>query len=182
MGLRGLLLFFLLLACPAVLRAGTAVRLGVGDLVQRSDLCLEGRVIAARAVLEPRGRRIDTEYTLQVAKTFWGDPQAVRVIKIPGGVLPDGRGMAVPGLPQLEVGEEAILFLSAAGSDDLRLPIGLAQGRMRVSFDRSGRKLLVRVQEDLRVVGPGAPPPAVLDYSGTVLEIEAAAARRRGRR
>jgi len=185
--IRRFLLPLALLACPSTPWAGTAVRLGVRDLLDRSELCLEGRVIGARAVLEAHPRRIDTEYTIQVARTYWGEPQAVRVIRIPGGVLPDGRGMTIPGLPRLSVGEDAILFLSGADRSGMRMPVGLAQGRLRVASDRFGRKVLVRDADGLSVVDPGggAPraveAPAVLDYAGTVTELEAAVARRRSR-
>ncbi|MFN0008024.1 MAG: hypothetical protein ACKVXR_08970 [Planctomycetota bacterium] len=180
--LRRLLLPAVLLAGSSGLRAGTAVRLEVPELLQRSELCLEGRVIGVRAVLEGR-RRIDTEYTIQVARTLWGEPQAVRVIRIPGGVLPDGRGMTIPGLPRLALGEEAILFLSGADASGMRMPVGLAQGRLRVETDRSGSKRLIRDCEGLTVIEPAGSVPAraVLDYAGTLAEIEAAAARRRSK-
>jgi hypothetical protein len=169
-----------------ILAAGTAVRLSVPDLVERSDLCVEARVTAARAILEP-GRRIDTEYTLSVDRTFWGEPEASRAIRLPGGVLPDGRGMLVPGLPGLAVGDDVILFLSKTDPSGARMPIGLAQGRMLVTTDLRGRKRLVRDQAGLELANPrsGAAVPAdertVLEYAATVAEIEAAAASRRAR-
>jgi hypothetical protein len=159
-------------------------------MVERSDLCLEARVTAARAVLEPE-KRIDTEYTLSVERTFWGEPQASRAIRMPGGVLPDGRGMVIPGLPGLAVGDEVILFLSKSDSTGMRMPIGLAQGRMRVAADLSGRKRIVRDQQDLVLASPSgssssgeaqaADEKAVLEYAAAVAEIEAAAAAKRAR-
>jgi hypothetical protein len=159
-------------------------------MVERSDLCLEGRVTAARAILEPE-KRIDTEYTLLVERTFWGEPQAARAIRLPGGVLPDGRGMVIPGLPGLAVGDEVILFLSKSDSTGMRMPIGLAQGRMRVAADPSGRKRIVRDQEDLVLANPSgssgargtglADEKAVLEYAAAVAEIDAAAAAKRAR-
>jgi len=180
--LRRLLLPAVLVGISSTPWAGTAVRLGVPELLERSDLCLEGRVIAVRAVVEGQ-RRIDTEYTIQVARTFWGEPQAVRVIRIPGGVLPDGRGMTIPGLPRLALGEESILFLSVADASGMRMPVGLAQGRLRIKKDLAGSKRLVRDGEGLTVLEPAgsAPRRAVLDYAGTLAEIEAAAARRRSK-
>jgi hypothetical protein len=169
-----------------VLAAGTAVRLSVPDLVERSDLCVEARVTAARAILEP-GRRIDTEYTLSVDRTFWGEPQASRAIRLPGGVLADGRGMVIPGLPGLAVGDDVILFLSKADTSGARMPIGLAQGRMLVTTDLRGRKRVVRDQTGLDLADPrsGAAVPAdgraLLEYAATVAEIEAAVASRHAR-
>jgi hypothetical protein len=172
-------------ALPA-LRAGTAVRLGTGDLVQRCDLCVEGRVLSARAVAGP-GKRIDTEYAIQVERTFWGDALATRTVRLPGGVLPDGSGMIVPGVPTLAVGEDAILFLSAADPAGMRIPIGLAQGKLRVARGAGGRKRLVRDSLGLALVDPAGGPAraagesAVLDYAAVIADIEAAVAGRRAR-
>jgi hypothetical protein len=165
---------------------GTTVRLSVAELVLRADLCLEGRVTAARAVLEP-GKRIDTEYTISVERTFWGEAQASRAIRIPGGVLPNGSGMLIPGLPSLAVGEEAILFLSKSDVSGMRMPIGLAQGRMVVATDRFGKKRVVRDQAGLAWAssagGTGSVQPAddrsVVEYAAVVADIEAAVAAKR---
>lgn len=179
-----------LLAAPGPAPAGTAVRLGVADMVERSDLCLEGRVTAARAILEP-GRRIDTEYTISVERTFWGEPQASRAIRIPGGVLPDGRGMVIPGLSGMATGEDVILFLSKADPVGMRMPIGLAQGKMRVATDRFGRKRVVRDQAGLELANAtptaaGTARPAdeaaTLEYAAVVAEIDAAVAARRAKK
>jgi hypothetical protein len=182
----------ILLAAPAPAPApvGTAVRLGVADMVERSDLCLEGRVTAARAILE-LGRRIDTEYTISVERTFWGEAQASRAIRIPGGVLPDGRGMVIPGLSGMATGEDVILFLSKADAVGMRMPIGLAQGKMRVATDRFGKKRVVRDQAGLELAnatpaGAGTARPAdeaaTLEYAAVVAEIDAAVAARRAKK
>ena len=180
-------LVLLLAIAPAALPArplGTAVRLTIGELVERADLCVEGRVTAARAFAGP-GRRIDTEYTFAVERTFWGEPQASRAIRIPGGVLPDGSGMAIPGLPMLAEGEAAILFLSKADALGARMPIGLAQGRISVATDAKGRKRLVRDLSGLALVAEGgARAGAVraqeeLGYAEVVAAIESAVAARR---
>jgi hypothetical protein len=174
----------ILLAAPAPF--GTAVRLGVADMVERSDLCLEGRVTAARAILEP-GKRIDTEYTISVERTFWGEPQASRAIRIPGGVLPDGRGMVIPGLSGMATGEDVILFLSKADALGMRMPIGLAQGKMRVATDRFGKKRVLRDQAGLELASTtGTAKPAdeaaSLEYAAVVAEIDAAVAARRAKK
>lgn len=177
----------------ALARAGTAVRMDVRALVEGADLALEGRVISSRAVIGPRGR-IDTEYVLAVDRTFVGEAQASRAIRLPGGVLPDGRGMIVPGLPRLAVGEDAIVFLSGADASGMRMPVGLAQGRFQVVRDLAGRRRLVRDQTGLELVDPAAAPGrqaeaivqpadavAWFDYAAVIAEIEAAAAAKRAR-
>lgn len=191
------------LATGRLAHAGTAIRLDVAGLVDRADLVLEARVSSARAVLGP-ANRIDTEYTLVVERTFFGDAATLRgggygdaaptsgtdarptrVIRMPGGVLPDGRGMVIPGLPALVMGERAILFLTRADATGMRMPVGLAQGRMRVIADAAGKKSIVREQADLALVdartgaAAQADAKAYYDYAATVAEIEARAGHKR---
>jgi hypothetical protein len=183
-------------------QAGTAVRMDIAGLVDRADVVIEARVSSARAVLGP-GKRIDTEYTLIVERTFYGDSAPpppgdraeTRVIRLPGGVLPDGRGMVIAGIPALSSGERAILFLTRADATGMRMPVGLAQGRLRVVTDAAGKRSLVQdsagvalvesrtdvaVRGDARTdVAVHAGGKAVLDYAATVAEIEARAAHKR---
>lgn len=166
--------------------AGTAVRLDIQGLVDRADLLIEGRVLGVRVVLDPSGR-IDTEYTLTVERTLIGEAQGTRVVKLPGGVLPDGRGMLIPGLPGLTQGENVILFLSQANASGMRMLVGLAQGKLRVLTDPSGRRRLVREQGELSLVDAHtgalteADAAAELDYAATLAEIEVSIAKKRAR-
>jgi len=175
----------LLLAAPV--GGGTAVRMELPALVEGADLILEGRVLRRRGVLDPARERIETEYVLAVGRTFQGEPLATRTVRLPGGVLPDGRGMVLPGLPELAVGEEAILFLARADAAGMRMPVGLAQGRFRVVTSATGVRSLVREQADLHLLDPRtgvvspAPHSAVFDYAATVEGIERAVAARRAR-
>jgi hypothetical protein len=164
--------------------AGTAVRMSTEELVRAADLVLEARVIALHAAASTNGR-IDTAYTLAVERTFWGSHEPTRVIRIPGGVLPDGRGMLVPGLAPLALGEDVILMLSPATEGGARMPIGLAQGEFEILTDRFGRKAAARSNADLALANgrTGALSPAegdsIIDYAELVAVIESAAATRR---
>jgi len=166
--------------------AGTAVRLDVPDLVDRADLALEGRVVERHVAQDGRGR-IETSYALAVERTFWGEPRAIRSVRLPGGVLPDGRGMILPGMPDLAVGEDVLLFLSPPGDTGIRMPIGLAQGKLRVVTGLSGERFLVRAQADLNLVDPRygtvhrAGGRALLDYARTIARIRAAVEARKAR-
>lgn len=171
---------------PSQVEAGTALKLDLGGLVDRSELVVEGRVVGMRAIEESSGFVV-TEYTLDVGRSFWGDPAAARVVRIPGGVLPDGRGMIVPGMPRLAQGEEAILFLSRAGSTGARVPVGLAQGKFSVRRTVHGARVLARDHSDLELIDPAtgaiAEPDAraLWDYAETVARIESLAQARRNR-
>jgi hypothetical protein len=163
---------------PAGVRAGTTVRLDMAGLVQRSALILEGRVLSSKPV--ETGGRIETEHLLFVERTFEGDDQSLRVIRLPGGMRADGSGMVLAGMPRLQDGENVLLFLSEAGETGIRVPVGLAQGKYSVLYTETGEKLLSRSMSGLSLVNEdtGGPVPGtgreVRTYASVVAEIEAA--------
>lgn len=172
-------------ACrPAATRAGTAVRMDVTELVSGAGLVLTGRVVATRAVVAPSGR-VDTEYTLEVERTFWGPHQAQRVVRLPGGVLPDGSGMLLAGMPRLATGDEALLTLSEAGPDGMRLPVGLSQGCFHLLEGSGGRRLAVRAAGGASLAAAGAHVTEggryLVEYGELVAEVVRAVEERRAR-
>jgi len=169
--------------------AATVVELDLAGLVERAELVLEARVESAVAEVDARGR-IETRVTLATARTFLGESKARHTIRVPGGVLPDGRGLVIPGLPRLAVDDEAVLFLTKESRAGLRLPVGLAQGRFALERAADGTKRLVRDHAELEYVdAQGRARPArpersgreVLDYARTASEIETLVAARRDR-
>lgn len=179
--LIGSTLLSLCLQRSSNVEAGTAVRMDVGELVDHAELVIEARVVSALAFEAPGGH-IETEYILDVARTFEGEDLPVRAIRLPGGILPDGRGMMLAGMPRLAVGEEALLFLSPSASNGLRMPVGLAQGKLSLITGEAGEKVLLREQAGLTLVDPDsgelseAAGFAVLPYAEIVARIEAALA------
>jgi hypothetical protein len=172
------------LAAATSIDAATVVKMNVADLAARCDLAVEARVTSASATIDAAGR-IGTDYALDVGRTFAGTHAARRTIRLPGGVLPDGRGLAIPGMPVLAVGESAILFLSAENQRGERLPIGLAQGRMRIVTAADGTRSLASDLAGLELVdATGRPLPhpspsaGILPYAATVQRIQAECARR----
>lgn len=165
--------------------AGTALRMDLQELVDRSDLLLEARVVRATPV-EVSGQ-VHTDYQLLVDRTWWGDDLGVRTVRLPGGVLASGRGTLVPGMPSLVPGDDVVLALTGPDRLDRRVVVGLSQGRWRIVGDGQGGKLAVRGGEGASLLGPagGLPLPAdrldVVEYSGLVARLEAAAADRRAR-
>jgi hypothetical protein len=169
---------------PWTVDAGTAVELDLAGLVESSDLVLEGR-IASLACLETPTGRIETELRLEVDRHFWGPETTERTVRVPGGVLPDGRGLILPGMPRFRAGEELILFLSAAGSTGVRMPVGLAQGKLSLLTDLNGERVLAREPAGLTKLAAtsGAHVDVdgweVLGYAETVATLRAAADQRR---
>ncbi|MCH2104083.1 MAG: hypothetical protein MK297_08755 [Planctomycetes bacterium] len=136
----------------SVLTAGTALKVNLEGLVDRSEIVIEGRV--KRATSRPAPGRIETEYEIEVARTFLGEEQQTRTFVMPGGVLPDGTGMIMPGVPRLREGEDTILFLSRESFAGMRVPVGLSQGRFQVKTSLSGHRVVLRAHEDLGLLDP----------------------------
>ena len=135
-------------------RAGTALRMDVEQLVARAGLVVEARVVSTRPVLSASGR-IDTEIRLSVRRTFWGEDRGDRVVRLPGGEMPStGRGLVVAGMPRLVPGEDALLVLSEEGAEGLRVPVGLAQGHFRLVHDDAGVRRAVRGGSGLALADP----------------------------
>jgi hypothetical protein len=172
------------LAIAGTIDGATVLKMNVADLAARCDLAIEARVTSASASIDASGR-IGTDYALDVGRTYAGAPAARRTIRLPGGVLPDGRGLLIPGMPVLAVGENAILFLSAENQRGERLPIGLAQGRLRIVTATDGTRTLESDLAGIELVdaaGKALPHPiqsaGKLPYTATVQRIEAECARR----
>jgi len=159
--------------------AGTARRLRLAELAERADLALEARVLAARVVESGPGR-VETEYTLREDRAHVGAPCALRIVQIPGGVLPDGRGLAIAGMPRLAVGDDVLVFLTRESTRGTRMPVGLAQGALRVVTRADGSKRLVGSAAGLDLVGaaPTAVPAPGVDYVAGLAEIAAGIAAR----
>jgi hypothetical protein len=86
-------------------------------------------------------------------------------------------------MPVMGVGERAILFLSSANPRGERIPIGLAQGRMRIVTTVDGTQSVVCETSDLDLVDEGGHPlpasgPTTLPYAPAIQRIEAACAHR----
>lgn len=174
------------LSAQTPVEAGVAVRMDLDEIVDRAGLVVSARVVAARVVEGPRGR-IDTLYTLAVDRTFWGQDLPERVVRMPGGVLPDGRGMMIPGMARLALGEEVVLALSSKGDDGARVPVGLAQGKFSILTTPEGERVARRTQAGLELLRPstGVVEPAeaqeTMPYAELAARLETAVAKKRAR-
>jgi hypothetical protein len=152
------------------------------ELVESAALVIEGRVLSVKGV-ETKDGMIETEYELLVERTFEGVDLVERTVRIPGGLLADGRGLLLAGLPRLGVGEETLLFLSETSASGVRMPVGLSQGRYRIVRNLDGSRVAVRDQGELGLIDPQtgevieAAGRHVRNYAELISEIEAAVAR-----
>jgi hypothetical protein len=84
-----------------------------------------------------------THYKLQVAETWKGIPAGE--VLLPGGVA-NGIRQSFPGVPELSVGSEYVLFLWKSPSTGITHALGLTQGLYNVSRDGEGSTLAWRAK------------------------------------
>lgn len=167
--------------------AGTAVCLDIDGLVDEAEFVFEGYTRSA-TVVESSPRRIETELVIDVDRWFVGEGPSRITVRVPGGVLPDGSGLMLPGMPRIRQGEDVLLFLSEAGDTGVRVPVGLSQGKFRVETRLDGLRALSRRHGSLTTIDPStgstedAGGAEVFDYAETIAKIYAAAERKETRR
>lgn len=137
-----------LLAAPA--QATVVIPADLNTLAQEAAAIAHARVVRVEA-RQGQGRRVERLVTLQVLEYFKGGWGNVVQITLPGGTL--GRYRTVTfGAPEVEEGEELVLFLGAradAASPDLTgtavkpFVLGFHQGMFRVVTDEATGKRLV---------------------------------------
>ncbi|HVG07337.1 MAG TPA: fibronectin type III domain-containing protein [Thermoanaerobaculia bacterium] len=145
-------IFLSLALLPALPAAATTYKM-VSDqtLVDQSAAVAEVRVTAAQPA--PVEGRPATDYLVEVERLVKGDlPGSTIVVRVPGGVRPDGVGLKVFGAPEFYEGETAMLFLRPAEDGTYRI-LHLMLG----AFHRrqiGGRDVAVRDLSDAFEVGP----------------------------
>lgn len=132
-------------------RAGTAVKLSLDEAFLASDLVIEGQVTGATCGTAADGT-IYTDWEIDIESTYWGDPQGTRIVRLPGGVLSNGKGMVIPGMPRLVEGEHVILMLEGESRDGMRLPTGLSQGKYRVVTSAEGERTAIRTGDHVSLI------------------------------
>jgi len=145
-------MFLFLALLPALPVAATTYKM-VSDqtLVDQAAAVAEVRV----ASIEPGeiDGRPATDYLVEVDRLVKGNlPGSTIVVRVPGGVRPDGVGLKVFGAPEFQKGETAMLFLRPADDGTYRI-LHLMLG----AFHRrsaGGRDVAVRDLSDAFEVGP----------------------------
>jgi hypothetical protein len=141
----------------APLAATTYVMVSDAALVDQADAAAVVTVteVAPSAV----ARRPSTDFTVTVERTLAGRPLGgVEVVRVPGGVGPDGVELTLWGAPRFHPGDRALLFL-AARTDGTWEPLHLMLGAFH-ELRAGGRRLAVReldAASELRITEAGAP-------------------------
>ncbi|MGI5862517.1 MAG: hypothetical protein ACOX6T_10735 [Myxococcales bacterium] len=155
-----LALALLLVSLPA--EATVIEALDVEQLSRASELVVRGTALESAAEWVAGRRQIRTVTRVQVSALVKGEPGAREVeVHTPGGTIGDIT-QKVSGCPQLEPGDEVVLFLKRRpGRRRLFQVVGLGQGRFSVVRE-AGRELVVREPPRLSLLHPDGSvrPPA----------------------
>ena len=107
-------------------------------LVDQAGAVAEVRVTGIEPA--PVEGRPATDYVVEVERLVKGHlPGSTVVVRVPGGVRPDGVGLKVFGAPELHEGETALLFLRPAEDGTYRLYfVDQATGELRLAESDDG--------------------------------------------
>jgi len=147
------------LALPAASRATTLERLTVAQLSRHAVTVAAGTVVSTEVKETSSG--VLTEVRLRVSRTFKGVASRYLTLTVPGGVLPHGRRVVVPGMPGFGVGEHSVVFLDVFGR-----VIGGVQGELDISrgnVDATGESLASLGRRIRAAVAGSAYPAAAPD-------------------
>jgi hypothetical protein len=139
---RLLIVIVLVVLCAHELRATVLLPAEFREIVAGSQIIVYGRITEVRPEWSDDRRRIDTIVTVAAGSYLKGGPGPNVTFRVPGGQIGRYRNVMV-GAPAFTTGEEAVLFLSAAGPSIAHV-FGLSQGVFRVRVDaRTGRRLVI---------------------------------------
>jgi hypothetical protein len=137
-----LILIVLFMLCARDLGATVLVPAEFSEVVAGSQIIVYGRVTSVRAEWSDDRRRIDTIVTVLAGSYLKGGPGSTVTFRVPGGQIGRYRNMMI-GAPQLQAGEEAVLFLRASAPSIAHI-FGLSQGLYRVKVDaRTGQRTVI---------------------------------------
>jgi len=109
----------------------SAVKAELSDLVASAERICEVEVLAAQSAMLADGS-IETRYSFSTLIPIKGTMTSIQEIRMPGGEVA-GRGLILPGMPELKVGDRSILFLSQESqANQWRMPVGLENGAVQV--------------------------------------------------
>ena len=128
---------WLLVVSASPLSALTVVPRDFDQLVTRAELVFKGAVSRKESLWVGAGetRHIATRVTFQVAETYKGESSTEQTLEFVGGTVGDTT-LQIPGVPQFEVGQNAVLFVVGNGKQFCPL-VGIHQGRFHVRKDEA---------------------------------------------
>jgi hypothetical protein len=108
----------------------TLQQLSIDDLAVRSTAIVRGHVLNSYSAMS--GGTVYTHYQVTVVESLKGAMVSTVDVAVPGGTA-SGVRQVFPGVPQLTVGSDYLLYLWTSGDTGLTLPTGFTQGVYQVS-------------------------------------------------
>ncbi len=134
-----------LCAAPAILQAATLQQLSMDQMTDLATAVVRAKVTGASASISTASGvpTIYTHYQLAVSEVWKGS--ALSEVAMPGGSV-NGRHQNFPGVPELKVGGEYVLFLWKSPATGMIYTLGLTQGIFEVSQQSDGSVVANRKQ------------------------------------
>ncbi|MCS6952790.1 MAG: hypothetical protein RMK57_00190 [Bryobacterales bacterium] len=135
-----------------LLSAATLERLSLDELIEKSTAVVRGRVHSPRATFH--GSLIYTHWTVDVLER-WKGPDVSRIdVVVPGGVA-GGLRQTFSGAPQMQPGDEYVLFLWT-GRSGVTHVLGLSQGLFAVTKEANGAEVASRPASKALMLDPSS--------------------------
>jgi hypothetical protein len=125
--------------------------LSLNDLISKSTTIVQAQVTGSSASYT--GTVIYTHYKVSVLAQWKGPTQSTIDVMIPGGTA-NGIRQTYPGVPQLTVGQQYVLFLWTS-SKGATYPMGFTQGVFNLSQDASGNVTAAQMPTTETILAPG---------------------------
>ena len=125
----------------APLSGVTMQQLSMDDLAVKSTAIVRGRIIDSYAVVS--GETVYTHYHVAVADTWKGAIGSTVDVALPGGTA-SGIRQTYPGVPQLAIGRDYVLYLWTSPSTGITMPTGFSQGIFLVTGDLASGQMISR--------------------------------------
>ncbi len=138
-------------------RATMFVPIADAALADGAPVILEGRILALEVA---SGERPAVDYRVRIERPIKGDlPPGPVVVRVPGGVRPDGLALLIRGAPRFRAGDDVLLFLEPRRDGTFGLH-QLMLGAFRVETVAGVRVARRDLSGALEVKPPGAQQPA----------------------
>jgi len=148
--MRQSLRFALLAVWLAPAWGATLEQLSLADMISKSTAIVHGQVTGSSAAY--RGSVIYTHYRVNVLEQWKGATQSAADVLVPGGVA-KGIRQTYPGAPQLNVGQEYVLFLWTSSKGET-YTIGFTQGVFSLPASVSGQVMAVQAPTTETMLDP----------------------------
>ena len=121
--------------------ASSVVPMYLDQLIDDSAVAFEGVWTGNRTERDPATGFIVTYTTFDVRDALKGAVGSRYVIKQVGGTLPGGPQYRVEGVPSFTPGNDYVVFLAGVSSSGFSSPLGLEQGRFKVTVTPGGSRV-----------------------------------------